>query len=171
MEAIMAGGKGYYVLEIAGQVWPCYGTHKGGKTMAKSREVTVHNRPATTIKVPSGALEYEDLEVEFEERLESGGQSAGMFDLDQVVAFMQDWNKTLDANGNPARKSITLKLFADAEFQVLKSTLELTEAWCCEFSLPEGDRSSDERRKMTAKFSHRSGVVVPVTGAPAATTP
>jgi hypothetical protein len=159
-------GKGFYTFAIENQILVTYGTHKGGRTIAKSREVSMGTRAATMITVPSGGLEFEPLEVEFEERIDDDN---GDWSLETLLILLRDWNKGANKDtGRHLVKPMQLKIHKDPELQILKATYEFTDAWCMEYTWPEGDRSSDERRKLTAKFSHRGSTVAPVAGGGAA---
>jgi hypothetical protein len=143
--------KGFYALKFDGQVQALYGTHSGGETIQKNYEVALGNRPATMVKVPSGALEFIDLELELEDR-----PADGLYLDDLITAIIASNQQKLDDSGGPSEPlELQLVMYKDADFKEPRSTLTLKQAWVSAYKLPEGDRKASEVRSMSVTVSHR----------------
>jgi hypothetical protein len=141
-------GKAFYALKFGASAVALYGTHSGGETVAKSREVQDATRANTMIKVRDGGLEYKDLEIELEDRPANG------ILLESIMAIAIKWN------ADEERKDVLLIQYSNPDFTGSElSTLALKQAWCSDFTLPDGDRKSGDSRTMKLTLAHKGSTV------------
>jgi hypothetical protein len=149
----MAQGKAFALVEIKKLVGnsdqiAAIVSFTGGATNPITRDVPSGDYGGnTTIKEPTGGLEYEDFEFSFQERLEDE------IELDAIYEAVQEWKKGTDPK--EYRKDLDIVFFRDADYQNQIARLVVTGAWCTACSNIEFDRSSNDNRSFTATVAHK----------------
>jgi hypothetical protein len=150
-------GKGFATIEIDGNREPyaAVATVTGGATNYKTREVPSTKIGGTMVKEPTGGLEFEDLEITFQDREDQG------ILIDSLRQAMAEWRRD---SGDTRRRGIALAFYKDKTFSKLLGRLEIISAWPSVITNPEIDRSSDDPREFTVTFIHQGSSYKPSEG-------